>query len=631
MAEREARVRLSLVAGGYLGGLQQVGQATHAVVSKLGSGVAWFGKQAGSSIVNLTKQIGSLAATAGGLTGIFSVGSGITNAISLQSTYRDLAFQMSRATGKAVEWQQIQKQIEPVAAATGRSSKELAEAFADVLAETGDASLAGKSLEAIGTLATASGREVKQLSSVAGALNDKLGVTADEMPNVLSAAIDLANKGGIGFEDLTKAIHLTGASARAAGMGGAEAFSQLVAMMNKGGDALGSTKKGLSAIVQVMDQMADPGRQKAIKVAFGIDVKDKAGNLRQTQAVLADIFAKTGGKREALAKVFGGEQLKLVTELGKPFREAFEKTGGDLKTKTAAGLAAFNDAMKDAGKSGYSFAQAQEDAKKRVEDDPMRKMARAAETFNQAFAKPEVISAMGKLTDQLPRLADAASKAVEGFSKNPMQGVGALIAGVVAKDVAKAGIGQAVKAAVEKAGAGKMTFATAALAIEAATIEIARQEKEEAQKRVLEELGAGREILQRGNASREELLAVKEGARAKRGDVVGRMFSPFGTKPTDILKTLVGTAATGGLLLPAVGFATMGKDKEIIAETRVQEKAADEALRGAAGKQTDAADKLAQAASALKTAAANLGGSGDNGNNGLPPSGGQTPPGFTPR
>lgn len=631
MAEREARVRLSLVAGGYLGGLQQVGQATHAVVGKLGQGFAWFGKQAGSSVVNLTKQIGSLAATAGGLTGIFSVGSALTNATSLQSTYRDLAFAMSRATGKAVEWQAIQKQIEPVAAATGRSSKELAEAFGDVLAETGNAELAGQSLKAIGVLATASGREVKQLSSVAGALNDKLGVTADEMPNVLSAAIDLSNKGGIGFEDLTKAIHLTGASARAAGMGGAEAFSQLVAMMNRGGDALGSTKKGLSAIVQIMDQMADPSRQKAIKQTFGVDVKDKAGNLRQTQAVLADIFSKTGGKREALAKVFGGEQLKLVTELGKPFREAFEKTGGDMKTKTAAGLAAFNDAMKEAGKSGYDFAQAQEDAKKRMEDDPMRKMARAAETFNQAFSRPEVISAMGKLTDQLPRLADAAGKAVESFSKNPMEGVGVLIAGVVAKDVARAGIGAAIKAAVEKAGAGKLTFATAALAIEVATIEIAREEKEKNQKRMLEELGAGRDVLTKGNATAEELRAVKEGAREKRGEVVGRMFSPFGSSPGGLAKTLGMTVATGGLGLVAAGFATMGKDKEIIAETRVQEKMADDALRGAATKQTDAADKLAQAASALKTAAASFGGGGDNGNNGLPPSNTGTPPGFVPR
>lgn len=454
MAEREARVRLSLVAGGYLGGLQQVGQQTHSLTSKLKSGWADFGKQAGASILNLTKQVAGLAATAAGIGGAFSAAGALRGAVQMQSTYRDLAFAMSRATGKAVEWTKVQREVESAAAATGRTSEELADAFKSVLAETGDADLAGKSMKAIGTLATASGRSVSELSSVAGALNDKLGVTAAEMPDALSAALDLANKGGIGFEDLTKAIHLTGASARAAGMTGTEAFSQLVAMMNKGGDALGSTKKGLSAIVQVMDQMADPGKQKALKVAFGVDVKDKGGNLKDTQKILGEIFSKTGGKREALAKVFGGEQLKLVTELGKPFREAFEKTGGDLKTKTAAGLEAFNDSMKAAGKSGFSFAQAQEEAKKRMEDDPMRKLAKAAETWNQAFAKPEIIAGMNSLATSVPRLATGAASVVAFFTANPFKGLGLVVAGAVAKDIAAAKIGEIIKGALTGGGGG---------------------------------------------------------------------------------------------------------------------------------------------------------------------------------
>lgn len=638
MAEREARVRLSLVTGGYLGGLSQVSAATKAFGATLQSAMGSAG-MAGlrgmrSSLAAMGSEMKGTLATAAKFGGIFGAGAALTKGVSLQSTYRDLAFSIERATGEATKWQNVQQKIEPVAMRTGRSSQELAEAFRSVLAETGDAKLAAASIGAIGVLATASGRSVGELAGVAGALNDKLGVTSKEMPDALSAAVDLANKGGIGFEDLTKAIHMTGASARAAGLTGAEAFGSLIALMNKGGDALGSTKKGLSAITQLMDQMADPSRQKEIKQSLGVSVVDKNGALRQTESILADVLAKTGGQREKLGKVFKGEQLKLVTELGAPFREAFDKTQGDVKTKTAAGITAFNDALKRAGTSSFKFADAQAKAVDRMED-PQRKLALAMETFAQEFTKPGSLEAMNELAKSLPKVATGFAKLVSFAISNPLAAGGAYVGARMALGFASGALAQAGTAIgtyaaaqirASAAAAGPWKTAGAALGIAAAAYlayTIGERAVDEAAKHDMESASdlagaatAG-SIVARGSSVERKQEALKllkervgfaETERAERKSGIANKLT-FGAY-SDV-RGMVGedelAKAKGAIRELEQSLAKGGKSGDRVAESFERAAAA--------------ADKFAQAA----------GGAKSGGNNGLPPSSNNTTPGYMPR
>ncbi|MBE7480233.1 MAG: phage tail tape measure protein [Polyangiaceae bacterium] len=639
MAEREARVRLSLVAGGYLGGLQQVTAATKAQMASLSTAMGAVGT------AGLRGMRGSLAAVGselkGTLTmaakfgGIFGAGAALTKAGSLQSTYRDLAFSIERATGEATKWQNVQQQIEPVAMRTGRSSQELADAFKDVLAETGDAKLAAASIGAIGVLATASGRSVGELSSVAGALNDKLGVTAKEMPDALAAAVDLSNKGGIGFEDLTKAIHMTGASARAAGLTGAEAFGSLIALMNKGGDALGSTKKGLSAITQLMDQMADPSRQKEIKQSFGVSVvNDKTGEIQRTETILAAMLIKTGGQREKLAKVFKGEQLKLVTELAAPFREAFEKTKGDVTTKTEAGLRAFNDALKRAGTSSFKFADAQSKAVDRMED-PQRKLALAMETFAQEFTKPAALEAMNELTKHLPKVATGFAKIVSFAVNNPLAAGGAYVGARMALGFASGALAQAGTAIgtyaaaqirASAAAAGPWKTAGAALGIAAAAYLAYKLGKDAVDDAARKDLASASDLA--GAATAGSIVA--RGSSVERKQEALKLLKErvsFAETERSERKTGIANKLTFGAYSDVRGM--VGEDELAKAKGAIRELEQSLAKGGKSGDRV--AESFERAAAAADKFAQAAGGAKPGGNNGLPPSNNNTPPGYLPR
>lgn len=438
--EREASVKLTLDSGQYLVELRKLGDASEQVGKRAAKGTtAWNSALTGvkSQFGALGSQVKSLISTAATLGGAFTLGSAIKGAVDLQSRLSDLAFRVQIATKRTTDWRDLQRQLEPVAMRTSRSTTELAEAFDQVFTETGNADLAMASMEAIGTAATATGKSVQQMGSLAGALGDKFGVTAQEMPQALASLTELAERGGLGFDDMQRAVHLLGASARAAGMSGTEGLSRMIALANIGGDALGTTKKGLMAITTIVDQMADPAVAKEFKSAWGVAITDAKGEARDLTAVLEDVMRKTGGKREALGKVFSGEQLKALVELGSKFQAGFEKTEGTLKEKQEAGVQSFREALQEAGKSSLTFADLQKQAEKRAQD-PQRKLAVAMEKMSQEFTKREFLDSINKLSGSLPKLADAIAKVVNFVGAHPLAAGAALVGGRVGLGIAEA-------------------------------------------------------------------------------------------------------------------------------------------------------------------------------------------------
>lgn len=445
MSSKTASVKLTLEASSYMSQMRRVGDASASAAKN--SGRAWEVARAGlqgmkGAAQNMLGSLKSMLSTAATLGGALSAGKMFSDAVKMQSAYRDLAFRVGMATKASVSWQEIQAKIEPIARKTARSSEELAEAFGSVLGEVGDAKFAEASIGAIGTIATATGRPVAELASIAGSLGDKFGVTADQIPDALASVIEFANRGGVQMEDLTQVLNITGASARAAGMMGEQGFRRMIAMANMGGDALGTLKKGLSAISGLVDQLAQPETAKALKLNFGVDTKDSKGRVKEIGALLGEVMRKTKGNREKLAKVFSGEQLKLVTELGRPFRETYDSVKGNEKQKLDAATEAFKSTLDQAGKTSFGFAEAQKEAAKRAKDDPTVKYREAMERLSQAMQKPEIINAINDLAKNLPKLAEVVAQVVTLITKHPALAGGAYVGAKVGAGGAQAMLGQ---------------------------------------------------------------------------------------------------------------------------------------------------------------------------------------------
>lgn len=457
-SEREASVKLTLKSGSFLVSLKELAGENEKAAKRTEN--AW--KKAGvAGLKALKAEIGdtfsslkTAVKTAVTLGGAFSFGSAIRGAIESQSQFRNLAFAVKAGTGEIVKWNDLQRDAQITALQWGQRTHELGSAYQELFDEVGDIGFAEAGMENAALAARATGKDVGMLANIVGVLNEKFDVTADELPETMAAVVSLGNKGGISIEQMGEKIGILGASAKAAGLSGQAGFQTIVGMANIADNAMGSFKKSLAAVTGLLDSFGTPEQAKKIAGVFGVSMKDAKHNARGLTDVLGDVFAKTGGKRELLAKAFTGEQLKLVLELAKPFTEAFGQTGGTIKEKTAAGLGAYKAALEKAGKSQLTAADLAAEAQKRMED-PQARLNIALEKLQQSFAKPQMIAAIERLSSQLPVLADKMAGLIDFVLDNPKTAAGIFLGFKLGAPVLGA-IFQSGAASFAKAAAGAL-------------------------------------------------------------------------------------------------------------------------------------------------------------------------------
>lgn len=461
MATREAGIKLTLNSATLIAGMDGVSAHAKATGKKIKSGLsAGFdgvgkeflkgGKDALKGLGSGIKDVVSSAATLGGA---LSIGEGIHGAIQLTEVYKDLAFEISNGTGKAVEWTEVQADIEGAAGRWKRKNEEVADSYKELFDQTGDLQFTADAVDAVAMAATASGKSMATLGSIAGVLNEKFGVAGDQMEDALASVLELGSKGGVSVEEMGEKLGILGASAKQMGFDGVDGFKQMVGMMNVGDNVLGSFKKNLKAVTELTDTFGNTDKLKKIEKDLHVKLTDKGGAARGD--ALDTIIAKSGGKKEILSKVFTGDTLKLVSEFGRTYNKVFDETSGNAKQKTQAALDAFHKALSDAGKTSLTAADLEKQAQERLKD-PARQFDDAMNKFKSAFTRPEMLAAMDKLAAVMPRVANGMVKLVDFVFNHPMLAGAGLVGAKVGGGALQAGMGKlAENAASGLVGIGK--------------------------------------------------------------------------------------------------------------------------------------------------------------------------------
>jgi len=472
MADREAAVRLNLAASGFLTALQTLQKEAEAVEQSLediGDGAEEAGKETkafttaaktglkdvereakgvgsavdhvgdaaershrkaslftksfksgiGAAKESLSELGGALRthlAQAATLGGALSVGAGIHGATELISTYKDLAFAIQAGTGKAQDWRAIQGDVESVGSRWKQSNDKIAASYRKLWDDIGDADFARAAIDEVAKGATAGAGSVEQLTSVVGALNEKFGITASQLPESMAAVIAMSNKGGLSMEDFSATLGMVGSAAKAIGIQGPEGLKRVVGMMNLAEGSTKSLKGAVTGVSALMADLADPDKIKNIQKLTGLKLTDKKGHIRDD--AMEQIIVKTKGSHEELAKLFSGEQLKIMSGFGETFAKAFEDTKGTDKKRSAAALDAFDAAVEAASEQTLTAADVQRQATARLKD-PARQLDDAMNRFKRSFEKKEVVEAIDKLATHLPKLASVLGKAVEFAAEHP--------------------------------------------------------------------------------------------------------------------------------------------------------------------------------------------------------------------
>lgn len=267
----------------------------------------------------------------------------------------------------------------------------------------------------------------------------------------LSGAAAMAARGQISMTDMAQ---LGGQVAATAGRQGGDPVRNILdamATMNiaiRGGAS--SPAEAATSAIRMTDDLIK--NQDKFRKA-GVEVFDERGDVRAMDQIVLESLKATKGSLPALKDLFDVRGMRAIETQAKMFREASGgKTDDESIAKGVARVKAeqqrfFSADVSDAErKQGAAFRRSQAD----------RKVDKTIAEFNQALGKqllPVLTKAIPELKTAIPTIVKATS-ALADFAKffldNPLKGIGLIIAGQVALDVAKAGIGRVIAAGITR-------------------------------------------------------------------------------------------------------------------------------------------------------------------------------------
>ena len=429
-SEKTAAVKLTLDGSNYLSNLRKVGQQNAEVAARAQSawkkmGVAGLESVKRSAAETWASVRGSVKMIAG-IGGAATLGGAIKGALDLRSEFKKLAFDVKAGSGQIVQWDALLKEAQEQGIKWGVSTEDLGKAFGEIRDETGSIDYAREAMKAVAVTSRGTGADVHALAGAASSLGEKFGVTGAQAGEALAAVYSMAHQGNIPLEEMDSVIDRIGSSAKLAGVQGVQGFKQIMGLANIAKESSKNLRGALAGVMGLEEEIARPEFGKKIAAQFGIATRDAKGEAKEMTSVLAAIFAKTGGKKEALAQAFQGEQLKIVNEIAEPFRAAFETTSGDVNTKTKAALAALRAKLDEASTTYISAADIAKEAQQRTKG-PSAQMAIAMERLKAAFTKPEMIDGLVRLAKVAPLVAQKMADLLEMAFEHPAMAAGIVL------------------------------------------------------------------------------------------------------------------------------------------------------------------------------------------------------------
>lgn len=453
MAEEEARVRLELAASGMSSELRRlerdskelsqelegVGRSAQSSEKKMSPAFASMKKGLGAAKSALGEMGGAIKSTLGQaatLGGALSAGAGVHNALALTERYRKVADSIERATGKAMDWENVQAKIETAADASNRTNEEMLDAFDAIRGKTGDAAAAFDQLDTVAVGLNATKEEAKSLGTI-------MGVLAKSFPEAdLNAAmanvIGHTDKGRISFEEMSEDLNELASIATLAGQKGEQGLGRILGIathVNKDVKNMSETMTGLDQLFEKVRQtpvVKGLGEAGGFKQADITDTDDGVERVKRMLEIAGDHGAKQFKKfqTEALETEFTGREEQVAFEtLAKPFREAYEEAleqGKSATEASKAGAAAFDKSLSEIADASTDYSTLQKQASEEMKS-PQAAMREAMKEFGDAFTKPEMIDAIHKFAKAMPKIAEMAADLVGFAADHPMlAGVGAL-------------------------------------------------------------------------------------------------------------------------------------------------------------------------------------------------------------
>lgn len=391
-------------------------------VKKVGSGV----KEMAGKVVSGT----AIAVTAvGGLSAGFIAAS--QSAATLQNSYKVTANLLETGGEKTAEViknvAEMQKDGRKYSLEYGKSQKEIAEAYQD-LVKRGDTSK-----QALGAMrseiqaSVASGDDLKDVTAVTSNVMESFGMKVDKTGKALTSTKEMtkrtkeavndltyaADKTSTSFQDLGVGMSYVGATVHGAGISLSETASAMGILSNNGveadkaGTGLRKVINSLSTAVKSIDKKDNVLNKLGIKKE---DIVDSKGNLKS----LSDIMAVLGEK----AKDMGTADKNVV------FNSLFGTTGqqaGMILADNASKLKELNSEVAKSSKNDYVGKLAEKNMG--TAENAMKRFKAVGQDVQMTLASA-VLPTVSKMAESMSKVAD--TKGFRSMMNSLGNGIGAI-------------------------------------------------------------------------------------------------------------------------------------------------------------------------------------------------------------
>lgn len=439
-----------------------------------------------STLGGVGRAVGGALAIGGG----FAAADAVNRNLDLGRRQRQLTIQSAAVGGEnPITPRDVQSRVESIATERGIDREDLTGALETVVQKTGNLAEGMKNLEQFAVLGQAFNATTADMAGAAAVLGEKFGLTGDELADTLATLGAQGRKAAFEFKDMASLVERLAAAGQRFNFTGKEGVETLGGFTQIARGATGSSEQAATAVEATIRQLIAKAPEIQSGKAFGEKVQvfeggDPTKAARPFTEVVEDVIASSGGDQTKLQKVFGDEGIRGISPLMTAFSKANREAGGG-KAGEIAGRAAIQAMFSEAIEASGTYADAQTDAAKVLEDDST-KLKMASEKISVALGglSPIVVrlaESIAQNEKEIAASAEAAGKVAQFLIANPFTGIGAIVAAKVTADVAAAGIGNAVSkaltTAMATAGIGPLVAAALVAAIAAAAISIDIAEK----------------------------------------------------------------------------------------------------------------------------------------------------------
>lgn len=501
---------------------------------------------AASGIGSAIGTVGRFGGAALGLAGGFGAAAALDEQLSIKRGASKLAI----SGGAPDQKRQLEQESLGVKGFTGTETLGAMSGFVE---KTGNLGAARALIQDIGKLSLATSADFAEMGVAAGQAFNVIKDTIQDPKKQIEAVNDVmrtlaaqGNLGAVEIKDMATELAGLGAATRKFD-GGPVELLKTVGAMAQASVARGGAASAPEATTAVTRFAQDIVQNQGKFAAADIDVfKKGSGNtkLRGPEDIMLDVLSKTGGDLTKINDMFGVFAERAVGGFSPLFVDA-------EKQKKGSGRAAVKAEFDRFQKAGLSDAQVNERAGLRMSDDDI-KMKEAAKIFNAAVGDQlaPVASGLAKsfadMAPQVGGVTKALGKFVSYVVNNPFEGIGLLVGGKIAKDLAGAGLGNIISGEITgKLGAA---FSAAGVGLSVATM-IVTANVLNFEKREADIKAGGKDVLLAQQlAAKGDVGGVQE-VLDRRREAADKANDP------GVLASILGVVAKGAMLAGPVGWA----------------------------------------------------------------------------